>query len=76
VLRRARANRLDAYGVMYRTIAQAVAEGRPGDSLESVVVPSRLVLALEERLAEVAGAAFGPAPSSSPREGGVPAGRT
>jgi predicted dehydrogenase len=77
VLRRARANRLDAYGVMYRTIARAVAEGKPGDSLESVLVPSRLVLALEERLAEVAGAAFGPAPSSSSaREGGVPAGRT
>jgi predicted dehydrogenase len=65
VLRRARANRLDAYGVMYRAIAQAVAEGRPGDSPESVAVSTRLVLALEERLAEVAGTAFGPAPSSS-----------
>ncbi|WP_420129570.1 Gfo/Idh/MocA family protein [Longimicrobium sp.] len=73
VLRRARANRLDVYGVMYRTIARAVAEGRPGDSLESVLVASRLVLALEERLAQVAGAAFGPAPSA--REAGVPAGR-
>jgi predicted dehydrogenase len=69
VLRRARANRLDAYGIMYRSIARAVAEGRPGDTAESVLVPSRLVLALEERLAEVAGTAFGPPPSR-----GVPAG--
>jgi predicted dehydrogenase len=72
VLRRARANRLDAYGVMYRSIARAVAEGRPGDSPESVLVPTRLVLALEERLAEVAGTAFGPAPSRA--DAAVPAG--
>jgi predicted dehydrogenase len=45
-------NRMDAYRQMYSTIARAVADGSPGDSLASIESPSRILLRLEQALRE------------------------
>ena len=49
IFRHASVNPLDAYGIMYRRIAQAIAGGQAGDSRESLR-SSELVLSLEEEL--------------------------
>ncbi|MBK9519326.1 MAG: Gfo/Idh/MocA family oxidoreductase [Anaeromyxobacter sp.] len=47
-LRRARINKLDVYGAMYRQIAKAIAQGAPGDPVASVLVSSQLAIDLDE----------------------------
>lgn len=50
IIRRARVNKADAYRRMYRTIAAAIEADRPGDSIASVEIGSRLMLAYEREL--------------------------
>lgn len=54
VKRRARIPRLKPYRLIYRSIGERTVAGEPGGSLRSVEVRTRLVLALEEQLAEKA----------------------
>lgn len=49
IFRKASVNPMDAYGLMYRRIAQAIAEGRAGDT-RVTLRSSELVLTLEEEL--------------------------
>lgn len=49
VVRRRRVNPMDAYGRMYRAICRRIANGEPGDSLESLR-STALMLDLEEQL--------------------------
>ena len=49
VIRRTRVNKMESYRHMYRTICKAIVDGRSGDSLRSVEVSSRLMLALDSR---------------------------
>ena len=49
IFRKASVNPMDAYGIMYRRIAQAIASGQAGDTRESLR-SSELVLSLEEEL--------------------------
>ncbi len=51
ILRRKTVNKIDAYRLMYRSIAQRIADGSPGDSLRSVQLGTSLMLDLEQRLA-------------------------
>ena len=48
ILRRRRVNRMASYEAMYRAIARRIVAGEPGDTLRSVDVSTRLVLAAEE----------------------------
>ncbi len=48
VLRKKTLSRINAYSQMYRSIADAIEKGKPGDSERSIRVTSRLVLALEK----------------------------
>ena len=52
VVRTSSGNRMDPYRQMYGTIARAVADGSPGDSLASIESSSRTILRLERELAE------------------------
>lgn len=52
VLRRERANKMDAYCCMYREIARKVAAGEPGDTLRAIQLSASLVLQLEDLLVE------------------------
>jgi len=52
VVRTSSGNRMDPYRHMYGTIARAVANGSPGDSLASIDSSCRAVLGLERELAE------------------------
>lgn len=51
VLARARVGRQESYARMYRSIGDAILAGRDGDSLDSVLVGSRLLMDLEDELA-------------------------
>jgi predicted dehydrogenase len=50
ILRRVRRNKMESYARMYRSIAEAVARGEDGDSVESVERSCGLVLDLEAEL--------------------------
>jgi predicted dehydrogenase len=50
IIRRARINKMRSYGSMYRTIADRIARGQPGDSPRSVRLSGELVLDLEDML--------------------------
>lgn len=50
IIRRSRTNKASAYESMYRAISRRIADGLPGDSVESVDRSCRLVLMLEEKL--------------------------
>ena len=50
VLRTARHNRSESYGLMYSSIARKVREGLPGDSLHSIERSATLVVDLEDML--------------------------
>ncbi len=52
VLRRKRVKKTVSYKLMYRSIAAQIADGRPGDSIDSVRVSSQLILELEDLLLE------------------------
>lgn len=52
LVRTSSGNRMDAYRKMYGTIARAVADGSPGNSLASIESSCRVVLRLERELAE------------------------
>ena len=52
VLRRVRVNKLGTYQDMYRTIAEGIARGEGGDSIDSVRVSGKLVLDFEDALNE------------------------
>jgi len=56
VLRRFRINKMESYRRMYRSIGQKIAQGLPGDSIESVRVSTDAVLQLEQKLQNVVGA--------------------
>lgn len=53
VLRRFRINKMESYRRMYRSIGQKIAQGLPGDSIESVRVSTDAVLQLEQKLQNV-----------------------
>ena len=55
ILRGKSINKIKAYRLMYRSIAQRIADGSPGDSLDSVQRGTALVLDLEQRLSAVGG---------------------
>ena len=55
VLRRKRVKKTASYKLMYRSIAAQIAEGKPGDTIDSVRVSSRLILELEDLLYKEAG---------------------
>lgn len=63
LLRRRRVNKMGSYASMYTCIGHAVLAGAPGDSLRSVEVGSRLMLALDDALTQ----ARLPAPQSACR---------
>jgi len=50
VLRKFRINKMESYRRMYRSIGQKIAQGLPGDSVESVRVSTDAVLQLEQKL--------------------------
>jgi predicted dehydrogenase len=50
IIRRRRVDRLDAHKTMYRRIAEHIAAGEGGDSLESMDVGGQLVLDLDEEV--------------------------
>lgn len=50
VLRRLTINKMDSYRRMYRSIGQKIAQGVPGDTIESVRVSTGAVLYLEQQL--------------------------
>ena len=52
VLRRASVNKMTSYERMYRTIASRITSGDSGDSIRSIDVSSRLVLAAEQAFIE------------------------
>jgi hypothetical protein len=52
VLRRKRVRKTISYKLMYRSIAAQIAEGKAGDSINSVRVSGRLILELENLLLE------------------------
>lgn len=49
IIRKKRINRLNAYRRMYRTIADAIVQRKPGDSERSIVVMNQFMLALEKQ---------------------------
>lgn len=53
VLRKFRVNKMESYRRMYRSIGQKIAQGLPGDSIESVRVSTDAVLQLERKLQDV-----------------------
>jgi predicted dehydrogenase len=68
-LRRTTVNKLDAYRRMYRTIAERIAAGRPGDDLVHDLLSARLTLDLQDALPPASRAAEAPAPGSVLRSG-------
>jgi len=50
VLRKLKVNKMDSYRRMYRSIGQKIAQGAPGDTIESVRVSTGAVLLLEQQL--------------------------
>jgi predicted dehydrogenase len=50
ILRRLTINKMDSYRRMYRSIGQKIAQGMPGDTIESVRVSTGAVLLLEQQL--------------------------
>ncbi|MCP5058705.1 MAG: Gfo/Idh/MocA family oxidoreductase [bacterium] len=50
ILRRTRVNKLGTYKLMYRNIAECIARGEGGDSIQSVRVSNQLVLDFEDAL--------------------------
>lgn len=53
VLRTLTINKMESYSRMYRSIGQKIAQGLPGDSVESVRVSTGAVLQLEHELNEI-----------------------
>lgn len=53
VLRSIRINKMESYRRMYRSIGQKIAQGLPGDSIQSVRVSTDAVLQLERKLKDV-----------------------
>lgn len=53
VLRKFRIDKMESYRRMYRSIGQKIAQGLPGDSIESVRVSTDAVLQLERKLKDV-----------------------
>lgn len=53
VLRALTINKMESYSRMYRSIGQKIAQGLPGDSVESVRVSTGAVLQLEHELNEI-----------------------
>ena len=49
IFRKRRVNKMVAYRTMYKTIADKIAAGEPGDSLESILKTHELMLAVEEQ---------------------------
>jgi hypothetical protein len=50
VLRRLHFNKMATYKLMYKTIAERIARGEEGDTIQSVRVSTQLILDLEDRL--------------------------
>lgn len=59
VLRKFRINKMESYRRMYRSIGQKIAQGLPGDTIESVRVSTDAVLQLERKLQGVVDAENG-----------------
>lgn len=53
ILRRLRINKVESYRHMYRSIGQKIAEGLPGDTIESVRISTGAVLSLERQLSTI-----------------------
>jgi len=53
ILRRRTINKMDSYRRMYRSIGQKIAQGLPGDTIESVRVSTLAVLNLEQQLSAI-----------------------
>jgi len=53
ILRKARVNKMDCYRRMYRSIGQKIAQGLPGDTIESVRISTSTILKLEQQLASI-----------------------
>jgi len=68
-LRRTSVNKLDAYRRMYRTIAQRIAAGMPGDELAADVLSARVTLDLQSTMLDRAERTEVPAPSQALRGG-------
>jgi len=50
VVRQARINRMRPYALMYKAIARAICRGEPGDSIDSIQIPTEIMLDLEDQL--------------------------
>jgi len=54
IIRKTAINKMHSYKVMYQQIGQKIAQGLQGDSIQSVEVSAGLVLALEDKLSQLA----------------------
>ncbi|MBI2632818.1 MAG: Gfo/Idh/MocA family oxidoreductase [Parcubacteria group bacterium] len=52
VLRKIKMNKLQNYHRMYREIGKKIARGESGETIESVQIPSELILSIEDRVQE------------------------
>jgi predicted dehydrogenase len=68
-LRRASVNKLDAYRRMYRTIAERIASGLPGDDLRADLLSARVTLDLQAAMLGRGERSEVPAPSAALRGG-------
>lgn len=55
IIRKKRIWKIHSYRDMYRTIGAKIAKNEPGDSIESVITTTKLMLDLEEKLQELKG---------------------
>lgn len=53
ILRRFRVNKMESYREMYRAIGQKIAQGLPGDAIESVRISTSAVLSFERQLSGI-----------------------
>lgn len=53
LLRKLRINKMDSYRHMYRSIGQKIAQGLPGDTIESVKVSTGTMLSLDRQLTAI-----------------------